>query len=513
MDPNLPLYLSPGAYNWLWGYFVPIGLLMLVWAGLAPRKARRVTGTVTTAIALSFLGYWAVGFALHMGGAFPVTQDPALQGLDRMLPIVRGDPGWGVLGLSGFFLYGDALTPTVFGLFLAYLPVITTAALLVTLALAHTRRLVMVVAGLLTATVIVPVAACWMWGSGWLSHLGTTMELGYGFVDFGGSGLLLWLPAMIVLPILLLQPRPGAETMPRKALPPRSYAPLMANVGALLLGMGWLGWQLAGPFHVAGAVLDWQRTAINVLLGMAGAALTSQLYSWLMLGSPEALLASQGLGAGWGAVLACAAFVPPWAAVSVGAVSGLLFPLVHYALSAGLRIRDAGAAVAMGLTAGPLGLLAVAILADGRWGQGWNGIGVPAEGRTLGMGVAGLFTSGDPGQLWAQLTGLVALGAWGLLWGALVGILANPGRLRDAVLQVSHSRVEYARPVASAMEDEVPALAMPPAEDAVEIGEEQDGVPSNGGEPAIGRSEPELELGPESEIASPADGLLDSEEV
>ncbi len=502
MDPNLPLYASPGAYNWLWGYFIPIGLLMLVWAGLSPRKARRVTGMVTTALTLSVLGYWAVGFALHMGGAFPVTSDPALQGLDRMLPLLPGDAGWGIAGLSGFFLHGEGLTTTVYELFLTYLPLMTTAALLVTLALAHTRRGVMVVAGLLTATVIVPIAACWMWGSGWLARLGSTMDLGHGFVDFGGTALLFWLPGMIVLPILLLQPHSTGEESAvqlRSPAPPRSYAPLMANVGALLMGIGWLGWQLSGPFHVAGAVLDWQRAAINVLLGMAGAAMTSQLYAWLMLGAPEGLLAAQGLGAGWGAVLACAPFVPPWAAVSVGAVSGLLFPLVHYAISAGLKVRDAGAAVALGLTSGPIGLLGVAVLADGRWGQGWNGVGAPGEGSTLGPGVAGLFSSGEPQQLWAQLTGLAVLGLWGLLWGAVLGFLANPGRVKTAAVRISRMRDAG---VSSGSTDESPVLAKVTPEDAPMAGDEKVSLPSNGGESDSPVSEPETEPAIESPHSS-----------
>lgn len=431
MDSNLPLQLTPGSYDWLWGYFLPVGLLMLVWSGLPPRKARRVTGMATTALALSVLGYWAVGFALHMGGAFPVTGDPALQGLNQMLPVVRGDPGWGIMGLSGFFLSGAEMTTTVFGLFLAYLPLMMTAVLLVTLSLGYTRRWIMVAAGLLTGTVIVPVAACWMWGSGWLAHLGSTMGLGFGFVDFGGSALIFWLPGMVVLPILLLQPR-LAKAGPVFA--PRSYAPLVANVGALILGIGWLGWQLSGPFHVAGVLLDWQRAAINVLLGMAGAAVTSQLYAWLMLGKPEGLLASQGLGAGWGAMLACAPFIPPWAAVSVGLLSGLFFTLVHYALSAWLRIRDAAAAVALALTSGPVGLLSIAVLADGKWGQGWNGIGAPAEGLILDPGVAGLFAGSGLEQVWAQLIGLVVLGIWGLLWGAVLGFIASPHGLGRAKL-------------------------------------------------------------------------------
>ncbi|MGC9469029.1 MAG: hypothetical protein ACP5HS_10595 [Anaerolineae bacterium] len=423
MGPNAPLPLDPMAFNWLWGYFMPIGLLLLIWGGLSPEKARRVTPIAATAVALTVLGYWAIGFALHMGGAYPVTQDPALEGLNRMFPIVPGDPGWGISGLSGFFLSGQTANSRVFDLFLAYLPLMASAVLLVTLALAQTRRWIMVTAGLLAATVVVPVAACWMWGSGWLAHLGETLGLGHGFVDFGGSTLILWLPGMMVVPILLLQHREPPSTPPE---PPETYAPLMANVGALLLGIGWLGWELSGPFHASGAVLDWQHIAINVLLGMAGATVTSQLYAWLMLGKPEALLASQGLTAGWGAVLASAAFVPYWAALSIGLLAGLLLPLVHYGVRVWLRIQDAAGAVALAFVSGPLGLLSIGILANGQWGQGWNRMGLSPDGSVSGPGVSGLFVSGGAQQLVAQVTALVSIGAWGLLWGGILGLIASP---------------------------------------------------------------------------------------
>ncbi len=435
MEPILPV--NPVAFEWLWGYLIPLGLMMLIWGGLSPRKARRVTPIAATSIAFTVLGYWAVGFALHMGGARPVTQDPALAGLDRLFSIVPDDPGWGIVGLSGFFLGGDAMTPTVFGLFLAYLPLIATGVLLVTLALAHTRRWVMATSGFLAGAFVIPVAACWMWGGGWLARLGETLALGHGFVDFGGSTLALWLPGMMVLPILLLQPRMKLSTA---SAPPPIYAPLIANLGALLMGIGWLGWELSRPFHVAGAQLDWQRTAVNVLLGMSGAAITAQLYAWLMMGRPEALLASQGLGAGWGAVVAGAPFVPTWAAVSIGLVAGLLFPLVHYGVSVGLRVRDAAAATALAMTSGPLGLLGLALLADGRWGQGWNGIGVSPEGAFVGPGVAGVLVSRSSGQLSAQLAGLVAVGLWGLLWGGLLGVIASPRFLGRWSRQAPHRK-------------------------------------------------------------------------
>lgn len=409
------------ATNWLWGYLMPVGMLLLAWGGLPPRKARRVTPLAALAVALAVLGYWLVGYAFQLGGAHALNPDAALAGLDRLwspLDTVQG-PGWGFIGLAGFALSGEGMTPTVLSLFLAYLPVVASATLLVVLALADTRRWLMVTAGALTGAVVVPVAACWVWGGGWLSQLGATLELGHGFVDFGGSSLLLWLPAFFVLGVLLLQPRRQEEETPA---PPPAYFPLLANLGALLLGLGWAGWALTAPFHTFGATLDWNRAALSALLGMAGAVLTSQFYAWLVTGDIEPLLAARGLAAGWGAALAGAAFLPPWGALVTGLIAGIAFPLALYLWNEHLRLLDTGAAGALGLVGGGWGVLAVALLADGQWGAGWNGVAAAS--------VAGLFNGGGGGQLTAQLVGLLALGLWGILWGLL---LSGLGRVSLAI--------------------------------------------------------------------------------
>ena len=408
--------------HWLWGYLLPLGFLLLTWGGLSPRQARRVTPLAVLSIALGTLGYWALGFALHLGGAHAIDPDASLAGLDRLL--APGGSGWGLMGLAGFFLADPALTPRVFALFLSYLPLMTTAVLGVVLALADSRRWVMVLGGTLTGTLIVPLAACWMWGSGWLAHLGTTLELGHGFVDFGGSALILWLPGAMALGVLLRRPR--ATESPATALPP-AYFPLLANAGALLIGIGWIGWAVSGPFHTFGATWDWNRAAVNILLGMSGAVLTAQLYAWLVSGELEPLLSARGTAAGWGAILAAAPFIPPWAAVIVGLLAGLLLPFTLYLSETWLKLRDAAAPIALGLSSGLWGLLSVGLFADARGGQGWNGI-APQSGNTLVPGIGGLLT-GDGKQLAAQLIGLLAIGLWGLLWGLALGLLAYPPHL------------------------------------------------------------------------------------
>ena len=36
--------------------------------------------------------------------------------------------------------------------------------------------------------IIYPIYGMWMWGGGWMAHLGTSLHLGHGAVDFAGSG-------------------------------------------------------------------------------------------------------------------------------------------------------------------------------------------------------------------------------------------------------------------------------------------------------------------------------------
>lgn len=412
--------------NWLWGYFIPIGCLLLLWGGFHPRKARHVTSLAGFSLAITALCYWAVGFAFHMGGAQAIHPDnPALKGLSVLFTLIPDQPGWGFVGLDAFFLSGEAIGAEVYGFFLSYLPLVATSVLLISLALVDMHWWLVLVSSVLTTTVVVPVALCWTWGSGWLAHLGETMGFGYGYVDFGGSSIVLWVPSLMALGILLIQ-KPGAiqDTLP--AAPPTTYAPLISNIGALLMGIGWMGWTLSNPFHMSGANVYWARTALSMVLGMAGAVLTSQLYAWLIVGAPEVLLAARGLASGWAVLLVGAPFLPPWLAFILGLISGLVFPFVHYGIESRSSFRRAAATLAMGLTAGPLGAFSVALFADGRWGQGWNNMGLVADAaNTLPLGVGGVFVTGDAGQIKAQVIGLGVLGLWGLFWGAAFGIIAR----------------------------------------------------------------------------------------
>jgi Amt family ammonium transporter len=422
----------------LLGYLIPIGVFLMAWGGLEPNRARRAASVGTLALSLATIGYFAVGFAFHLGGAQSVSDDPALAELDALYAV--GDNGeWGLIGVTGFFLVGIdgngqpvPLTPKGMALFINYLPMAATAVLLVTLSVHEQSRGWQATAGgLIIAMILFPVVACWAWGGGWLANLGApeTLQRGHGFVDHGGSGVVYLLGGMASLGSLIglkkrLQPNKPQES----AEMPPAHLPLLANLGALLFGLGLLGWSLSTPLHASGATLDPGRTAVNIVLAGAGATFITQVYSWFAIGRVNALMSARGTAAGFIAIAASAPFVPPLIALFVGLFIGLMLPLAVYVVERIFRLPDATATIALGVMAGLIGLLVLPLCADGLWGQGWNGVGLE-EYRTEALkGVTGLLPAkgnNDPGQLIAQLAGIGAIGSLSFFIGWLTFLVLD----------------------------------------------------------------------------------------
>ncbi|MGD1995428.1 MAG: hypothetical protein PVH62_01500 [Anaerolineae bacterium] len=406
------------------GYLIPIGFFLLGWGGMEPKQARQAATQGLMALALATLGYFAVGFAFHLGGAAVVSDQPGLAGLDRLVGHrVEAGLYWGIIGLDGFFLAGDADTPEALILFATYLPMVATAVLLAVLSLANRARgWHATLVGLLIAAVLFPLAACWTWGGGWLANLGRTIYRGHGLVDYAGSGVVYLLGGMVALGGLIALGRKSVQEDPVQ-MPPTHF-PLLANLGTLLVALGWLGWSLGVPFHAAGAQIDAGRVAVNGLLALAGGTLACLLYCWLALGHGDPLMVARGATAGLVAISAGAPFLPPWSALVVGGVAGLLLPLTIFLTDHVLRLADGTGAVATAAVSGLWGLLTVALLSDGRWGQGWNSVGVEEYRTIIGQGVTGFraaqgFLGDGPGQSIAQVSGLVAIALLGLFAGWL----------------------------------------------------------------------------------------------
>jgi Amt family ammonium transporter len=453
----------------LLGYLIPVGLFLLAWGGMEPQRARRAATVGTLALALGTLGYFVVGFGFHLGGAGLMSDQPGLEGLRRIFA-GEGELAWGMVGLDGFFLAGEAATPEALALFVTYLPMVATAVLLPAMSLyGRARGWQVAVGGLVITAVLFPLAACWAWGGGWLANLGleSTLERGHGFVDHAGSVVVYLLGGMAALGALvgLGQRLPAGEPGEPEEMPPAHF-PLLANLGVLLFGLGWLGWSLSLPFHVVNARLSLEHIAVNGLLAGASAVLVSQAYCWITVGHADALMSARGAAVGFMAVSAGAPFIPPWAALAVGAIAGLLLPLGVYVIERVVRLPDGTATVASGIVGGLWGGLAVALFADGRWGQGWNRVGLETYHTVAGMGVTGFlpaegFRGDGAGQLIAQLAGIGAIGllaflaGWVVFWG--LNAPYRPPRDRepqmDEAEEIPEAEVESGVEQASGEED------------------------------------------------------------
>src|SRR3989442_7447786 len=98
------------------------------------------------------------------------------------------------------------------------------------------------------------------------------------------------------------------------------------------------------------------------------------------------------------AITAPCAFVTAPSAVLIGGVAGVLVCVAVFVIDGKLRIDDPVGAISVHGVNGLWGILALGLLADGTYGDGWNGVN---------GAVRGLFY-GDASQFAAQLIGGVA---------------------------------------------------------------------------------------------------------
>ncbi len=455
--------------------FLPLGLVLLISSAMPEEQAPATAINLVVVWAVAALAYFAVGFAFQFGGIAQVSPRPDLSGLywewyplDRSVA-TEAARQWGVIALQGWFLAGEAVTPGALGLFLSHLSLVGAAALIPVGGLAErVRGTTSVLIGLVMGGLIYPVAGNWLWGGGWLAHLGSSLGLGHGLVDFGGASLIFWSGSLVALAALLLlrataddqpdrgeevvvspgpdspltvyEPEPSGpaeeELLPTVPMPP-AYLPILSLLGAGLVLVGWLG--LAGGTHIPTA-LDFSplRAGLNGLLAGLSAALAAAGYSWFTTHRLDPLMTGRGLVAGVVVMAAGAPFVPPWAAVGAGLVMGLLLPPLVYLFDRGLRLADEQGVLATYGLAGLFGLLLVALLADGRAGQGWNGVSGP--------GVSGAVAGDWSGQLQAQLVGLGAVGVMALLLGLALfrAVIAAANAWSRSGLELARSEPEAA---------------------------------------------------------------------
>lgn len=258
-------------------------------------------------------------------------------------------------------------------------------------------------------TVIFPIFGCWMWTGGWLAQLGSKAGLAHGAVDYAGSSVVhLEGGTLAFVLVWLVRPRLGKYDENGRPRPILGHDVPMVILGSFVLWFGWFGFTTGRS--LLGGDGRAPLIAVNTLLGGAGGALAAAAYMWLVYGKPDPSLTCNGLLAGLVAICASCAFVAPWAALFIGIVAGVI--AVWGVLLCERRGLDdpVGATSVHGL-AGLWGTLAVGFLADGSFGEGYNGVAGP---------VRGLFYGGGGNQLLCQLIAAATCIMWAAVLGGIV---------------------------------------------------------------------------------------------
>jgi Amt family ammonium transporter len=344
--------------------------------------------------ALGMLGYWVCGFALQMGGvgAGPLAGGTGL--LDGEFIIHLFGKDFGLWGTKGFFLSGVAYDASIFALFLFQMVFMDTTATIPTGSMAERWNFKsFVVYAFFVGGILYPLYANWVWGGGWLSQLGKNFGLGHGHVDYAGSSVVHMVGGVCALAgAMVIGPRYGKYKNGKVMAIPGHHIP-MAVVGTFILAFGWFGFNAGSS--LAGTDLRIGVIATNTMLASAAGAFSSMMYMWLRYGKPDISMICNGMLAGLVAITAPCAFVTAPSAVLIGAIAGILVCLAVFFIDRTLKIDDPVGAISVHGVNGAWGVISLGLLADGTYGDGYNGIA---------GGVKGLFYGGGS-QFVAQLIG------------------------------------------------------------------------------------------------------------
>jgi Amt family ammonium transporter len=385
-------------------------LVMFMQAGFALvetglTRAKNVAHTMAMNLlvyGICIVGFWVVGFALQMGGVGPLTTFGGDATLSREFFVTVGGKELGLFGWKGFCLSPDVMTPGVAALFLFQLVFMDTAVTIPTGAGAERWKFTsFVLFSAVGAVLTYPLYANWVWGGGWLSAMGSAFHLGHGHVDFAGSSVVHMTGGVMAFVLAKeLGPRKGkfGPDGSIKAVPGHSV-PLVV-LGTLILAFGWFGFNPGST--LAGTEQHVAIIAVNTMLASGAGAASAYLYTKLRYGMPDVTMMCNGLLAGLVAITGPCAFVTSLSAMIIGGVAGILVVSSALFIEHKLRVDDPVGAVSVHGVCGAWGIVALGLFADGRYGEGFNGVDGPVRGLLYG----------DAGQLVASLVGIATNVIW-----------------------------------------------------------------------------------------------------
>lgn len=207
---------------------------------------------------------------------------------------------------------------------------------------------------ILTA-VIYPIQASWTWGGGFLAT-------DLGFTDLAGSTVVHVVGGVAALTGALFVGARNGRFVDGKKVPLGNYSMPLATIGALILWMGWYGFNAGSylSFSTDADAANVSRIFLNTNLAASGGVITAAFVSYFREYRFDLSFMLNGALGGLVAITAEPLFPSPFMAFSIGMIAGVVIfwanQLIDY-----LKIDDVVGAIPVHLFCGIWGTLAVAI--------------------------------------------------------------------------------------------------------------------------------------------------------
>lgn len=271
--------------------------------------------------------------------------------------------GNGFIGLKGWFLVGAETAADIplhaFWLFQAVFA--GTATTIVSGGVAERMKFTSyLICSFIICAFIYPIIGHWTWGGGWLTVM--------GFTDFAGSTIVHAVGGVAALAgTLILKPRIGRFNKDGSANAIAGHNIPIAALGIFILWFGWFGFNSGSQLGV-GAGSEISMIALNTNLSAAAGCIMAMISVWVLFGKPDLSMTMNGALAGLVGITAGCAFVEPWAAILIGAISGILV-VVSVVILDKLQIDDPVGAFPVHGVCGIWGTLAVGIFGVAKYGS------------------------------------------------------------------------------------------------------------------------------------------------
>jgi Amt family ammonium transporter len=384
--------------------FMQAGFALLTCGLVRKKNAAHLMMLNFAAYVFAFLAYYVCGYAFQFG-AVAINAAPAgLGGTPTLNHFLIGSGQWGFLGGKGFFLSGPGYDAGSNVLTLFEVVFMETAGYIIVGSICERINFWgFLLCEIFVGALLYPIFGCWVWGGGWMSQLGATMNLGHGYVDFAGSTVVHAVGGFCAMALaIVLGPRLGTYGPDGKPRAFPAHNIVFVVTGTFILLFGWMGFNPGST--LAATDLRIGVIAINTNLAAVAGAATSILLWYFMFGKPDISMGCNGMLAGLVAITAPCAFVGPNASIIIGIIAGAIVCFGVLFNERVLKVDDPCGAVSVHGYCGWFGAVALGIFADGTYGAGWNGVGAATYLGKAGQGVTGLL-HGDTSQFLTQLGG------------------------------------------------------------------------------------------------------------